>query len=210
MKGKQPTIVVATQNSGKIIELRELVRELPITFLSLTDFNAVPEIIEDGETFEENAVKKARLTSSWTGLAALADDSGLCIDALDGRPGVFSARYAGENASDEERFQKILEEMRDVPEEYRSARFVCVLALAAPSGKVALFRGDCEGRITTEPRGSSGFGYDPIFYFERCGHTFGEMDKRSKNRVSHRGRALRKFATYLESSSTRLRDIIES
>jgi XTP/dITP diphosphohydrolase len=166
-------------------------------FLSLSEVPGIPEVVEDGETFEENALKKARVMAYSTGIVTLADDSGLCVDALDGRPGVHSARYAGDNASDEEKYLRVLEEMEGVPDSGRSARFVCALALVAPDGDEKLFRGVCEGRITREPRGSSGFGYDPIFYFEEAGCTFAEMDRESKNRVSHRGRALRQFADFL-------------
>ena len=166
-------------------------------FLSLSEVPDVPEVVEEGATFEENALKKARVIAYSTGIATLADDSGLCVDALDGRPGVHSARYAGESASDEEKYMRLLEEMEDVSDLGRSARFVCALALVAPDGEEALFHGICEGLITREPRGSSGFGYDPIFFFEAAGCTFAEMDQESKNRVSHRGRALRKFAEFL-------------
>jgi XTP/dITP diphosphohydrolase len=190
-------VLIATTNQGKIQEIRNLVKGLPALFLSLSEVPGIPEVVEDGDTFEENALKKARMMAYATGIVTLADDSGLCVDALDGRPGVHSARYAGDNASDEERYLRLLEEMEDVPDPARSARFVCVLALVAPDGEEKLFRGVCEGRITRDPQGSSGFGYDPIFYFEEAGCTFGEMDRESKNRVSHRGRALRQFAEFL-------------
>src|SRR5512143_1187707 len=190
-------ILLATTNQGKVQEIRNLVKGLPAWFLSLSEVAAIPEVVEDGTTFEENALKKARMMAYATGIVTLADDSGLCVDALDGRPGVHSARYAGDNASDEEKYLRVLEEMQGVPESERSARFVCALALVAPDGEEKLFRGVCEGRITRGPRGTSGFGYDPIFYFEEAGCTFAEMDRESKNRVSHRGRALRDFADFL-------------
>lgn len=190
-------ILIATTNQGKVAEIRDLVKELSVEFLSLSDMSGIPEVVEDGATFEENALKKARVIAYSTGMATLADDSGLCVDALDGRPGVLSARYAGENASDEEKYTRILEEMQGVPDAARSARFVCALALVAPDGEEKLFRGVCEGRITREPRGTSGFGYDPIFYFEKAGRTFAEMDMESKNCVSHRGLALKEFAEFL-------------
>lgn len=197
MKTPPSKILIATRNQGKIREIQDLVGGLAIAFLSLSDMGNLPDVVEDGETFEENALKKARLISTWTGLATLADDSGLCIDALDGRPGVHSARYAGSHSSDEEKWGKILAEMKGVPNEKRTAHFVCVLALVDPSGQEDLFKGTCQGLITTEPRGKGGFGYDPIFYFEEAGLTFGEMDRRSKNLVSHRGHALGHFAAYL-------------
>jgi len=190
-------ILIATTNQGKVQEIRNLVKGLPALFVSLSEVPGIPEVVEDGATFEENALKKARTMAYSTGIVTLADDSGLCIDALDGRPGVHSARYAGDHASDEEKYLRVLEEMEGIPDSERSARFVCALALVAPDGEEKLFRGVCEGRITREPRGSSGFGYDPIFYFEEAECTFAEMGGESKNRVSHRGRALRQFADFL-------------
>lgn len=171
---------------------------LPAVFLSLSEVPGVPEVVEDGATFEENALKKARVIAYSTGIVTLADDSGLCVDALDGRPGVHSARFAGESATDEEKYSRLLEEMEAVPDLRRSARFVCALAFVAPDGEEMLFRGVCNGVITREPRGSSGFGYDPIFFFEEAGCTFAEMDQEAKNRVSHRGRALREFVEFLK------------
>jgi len=190
-------ILIATTNQGKVQEIRGLVRDLPVVFLSLPDVSDVPEVVEDGATFEENALKKARVMAHATGMVTLADDSGLCVDALEGRPGVHSARYAGESATDEEKYMRILEEMQDVPESERSARFVCALALVNADGEEALFRGVCEGQITRDPRGTFGFGYDPIFFYEEAGCTFAEMDREAKNSVSHRGRALREFADFL-------------
>jgi XTP/dITP diphosphohydrolase len=192
------TILLATNNQGKVREIQDLVKTLPVKFVSLSDMEPVPEVVEDGKTFEANALKKARTIAACTGMATLADDSGLCIDALDGRPGVLSARYAGEDATDERKCQGILEEMQNVPDEERSARFVCVLALVLPTGDEQLFWGVSEGTITREIHGKLGFGYDPIFYFEKAGCTFAQMDRQDKNKVSHRGRALREFASYLE------------
>ncbi len=190
-------ILIATRNQGKIREIKDLVKDLPIEFLSMTEFPDAADVEEDGETFEENALKKARTLALATGLVTLADDSGLCVDALNGRPGVLSARYGGEAASDEEKCIRILEEMREVPDSERTARFVCVLALVDPSGEERVFAGACEGRIIRELKGSKGFGYDPIFLYEEQGLTFAEMDRQSKNMVSHRGLALRQFAEYL-------------
>lgn len=200
--GRLPdTVLIATRNQGKIKEIRDLVRELPVEFRSLADVDSAPDVIEDGETFEANALKKAREVADATGMVTLADDSGLCVDALGGRPGVQSARYGGEGASDQEKCSRILLEMDQVPDERRSARFVCVLALVYPGGEERLFRGECAGRITREPRGDAGFGYDPVFFFEEAGCTFAEMDRQSKNAVSHRGRALEAFAGYLRAAS---------
>jgi XTP/dITP diphosphohydrolase len=190
-------IILATGNRGKVKEIRDLVADLPISLLSLNDIPDPPEVLEDGATFEENALKKARETVRATGIPALADDSGLCVDALDGRPGVLSARYAGDDSSDESKYRLILQEMRGVPEGKRTARFVCVLALVYPDGEERIFRGVCEGRISREPRGRGGFGYDPIFLHEDSERTFAEIGRESKNRVSHRGRALALFAEYL-------------
>ena len=178
--------------------MRDLVSDLPIQFLSLLDLKGVPDVLEDGETFEDNARKKAVILAKATNSVALADDSGLCVDALDGRPGVHSARYAGEHATDEDRVKKLLEEMSDVPQAQRIARFVCSIVLAWPDGENVLFRGVCVGRITHEPKGVEGFGYDPIFLYEPLGRTFAEMDRNSKNKVSHRGLALRELAYYLQ------------
>ncbi|MBI5250673.1 MAG: XTP/dITP diphosphatase [Desulfomonile tiedjei] len=191
-------ILIATKNLGKVNEIRDLIQDLPIEFLSLAEFPDAPDVVEDGETFEENALKKARTLALATGLVTLADDSGLCVEALNGRPGVLSARYSGEGSSDEEKCLRILEEMSEIPDSERYARFVCVLALADPGGEEYVFRGVCEGRIIRELKGTKGFGYDPIFLYEEEGLTFAEMDRQSKNLVSHRGLALRKFGVFLE------------
>jgi len=198
MENLPERILIATRNPGKVQEIGDLTKDLPIVFFSLSDVADAPEVVEDGLTFEENALKKAHTLAAATGMVTLADDSGLCIDALDGRPGVLSARYAGERASDAEKCIRILQEMENVPDHARTARFVCAMALVTPEGEEKMFRGSCEGKITREPRGTGGFGYDPIFYFEEVGCTFSEMDRQSKNRVSHRGRALRAFARFLE------------
>jgi len=201
MKALPDRIVIATRNRGKVNEIRDLVAGFPVEFLSLDDVPAVPDVIEDGRTFEENALKKARAVAHATGIPAIADDSGLCVDALDGRPGVLSARYRGETATDEEKCHGILEELRGVPDADRTARFVCALALVEPGGEERLFVESCEGRIITELRGKMGFGYDPIFLYEPAGLTFAEMDREAKNRVSHRGRALRRLAEFLTERS---------
>jgi XTP/dITP diphosphohydrolase len=191
-------ILIATANQGKVNEIRDLVTDLPIVFLSLADVKNPPDVVEDESTFEGNALKKARALAQATGMVTLADDSGLCVDALDGRPGVLSARYAGEGKTDAEKCLHLLKEMEPVPDDQRTARFTCVIALVTPSGEQHLFRGACEGRITRELHGTAGFGYDPIFYFEPADRTFAEMDRQSKNEVSHRGRALRELARFLE------------
>ncbi len=194
-------IVLATGNTGKVKELNALVSHLPIELLSLDDLPDRPEVVEDGVTFEDNARKKARALAQATGLTALADDSGLCVDALGGRPGVRSARYGGPDATDEDRCRLLLDELLHVPDEQRTARFVCALALVDPDGHERLFRGVAEGRIIRELRGSSGFGYDPVFLHEESGLTFAELDPVAKSRVSHRGQALRTLVADLTGPS---------
>jgi len=190
-------LIVATNNQGKLRELEEVLTGLPIRILSLRDYPLIPDIIEDGFSFAENALKKARAVFQAVGVPTLADDSGLCVDALEGRPGIFSARYAGSGASDEENYLKILKEMKDVADDIRSAHFVCALALVERNGNEKVFEGMCHGKITREPVGRNGFGYDPIFYFEPLNSTFAEIDSSAKSIVSHRGKALRKFAQYI-------------
>jgi XTP/dITP diphosphohydrolase len=197
MKNAPEKILVATRNQGKLNEIRSLLQGVSIEILSLDSFPELPDVPEDGETFEENALKKARAMARATEIAALADDSGLRVDALNGRPGVLSARYGGEGASDGEKCARILEEMKGIPDALRTARFICVLALVAPNGVERLFKGVCEGTIIREMRGAAGFGYDPIFYHPESRCTFAEMDPEAKNRVSHRGRALNEFRNYL-------------
>jgi XTP/dITP diphosphohydrolase len=193
-------ILIATNNQGKVEEIRSLVQGLPVEFVSLADFPGFPEIEETGDTFEANALLKARECTARTGLPALADDSGLCVDFLEGRPGVFSARYGGPAVVDDRRrYELLLEELRAVPDSSRTARFVCALALVYPDGREALFWGTVEGTITREPRGEGGFGYDPVFFYEPAQLTFGEMNREAKNQVSHRGRALHAFSDYLRS-----------
>jgi XTP/dITP diphosphohydrolase len=199
MTGLPERIVVATGNEGKVREIRDLLQGLPVEWISLKDISSAPEVVEDGDTFEENALKKARALAQVTGLTAIADDSGLCVDALGGRPGVHSARYAGENASDTDKCSLLLSELENEPNEKRTARFVCVIAMVTPTGEEKLFRGECEGRIIREMRGRLGFGYDPVFYYEPAAATFAQIDREEKNRVSHRGKALKLFAEHLSS-----------
>ncbi len=198
MVTKLDRLVLATQNKGKCVEIQKLLYGTDVDLLSLADFPNVPDIVEDGDTFEENALKKARFVADTLGLTALADDSGLCVDALSGRPGVMSARYAGPNSDDRLRYIRVLDEMKEIEDPLRTARFVCVLALVFPGGEEKLFRGVCEGLILREPRGTGGFGYDPIFYYEELGLSFGELTLETKNLVSHRGKALRLFAHFME------------
>lgn len=180
------TVVFASSNAGKIKELRALLGE-GFSVKSAQDFPEIPEVLEDADTFEGNSAKKARTFAKATGLWALADDSGLVVDALDGRPGVYSARYA---PTEPERIQKLLGELQDVPPEKRTARFVCVLCLASPAGEERFTRGTCEGAIGLTPKGAHGFGYDPVFELPN-GKTMSELTGEQKSALSHRGHALR-------------------
>lgn len=184
-------IVLATRNKNKVNEFREILKDFDIELRSLDDFGPIPEAIEDGETFDDNAYKKALHTAKILGIPAIADDSGLVVDALDGRPGVYSARYAGPEATDEQNCNKLLQELAG--KENRKAQFQCVISIAVPSGPALTYEGSCEGIILTEKRGKSGFGYDPLFYFEELGKTFAELSMAEKNKVSHRGKALLDF-----------------
>ena len=190
-------VVIATRNSGKLREIRAILAPLELKILSLRDFPEIPEIIEDGQTFEENAVKKAAAVARQTGRMAIADDSGLAVDALQGRPGVFSSRYAGERATDAERYQKLLKEMTGTPQEKRGAAFICAMAVASPKGKTESVEGQCRGEIAFAPKGSHGFGYDPVFYLPERGKTMAELEPEVKNRISHRAQALEKLKQVL-------------
>lgn len=181
-------LVIATTNQNKLKEFKEILKDLDIEVRSLADFGPIPEIIEDGETFDDNAYKKAWYTAKYLGLPAIADDSGLIVDALNGEPGVYSARYSGENATDEENVTKLLTNLKGV--ENRKAHFQCVLSIAVPSGPALTYEGNCEGTIIDERKGDNGFGYDPVFYFEEYNKTFAELSSEEKHKVSHRGKAL--------------------
>jgi XTP/dITP diphosphohydrolase len=196
-------IVLATRNKKKIEEIRRITAGLPINVLSLDDFPHCPEVMEDRDTFEGNALKKAVEVSRCTGKPALADDSGLEVDALDGAPGVYSARYAPDASSgnDPRNYEKLLNDLREVPEGKRNARFVCCMALAFPDGKNEIFFGYAEGRIGWEARGKKGFGYDPVFLPEGHDRTFAEMTAEEKDALSHRGKSLGKLAEFLRSLS---------
>jgi len=195
-------LLIATTNSGKLAEVEAVLQSLPIKIVPLGDLRTSPTIIEDGKTYEENALKKARTLAEFSSHATLADDSGLEVDALYGEPGVHSARYSGDDANDARNNEKLLRALAGVPEGKRGARFVCVLALCNPpmlGGGEWFFRGECEGRISFAPRGKSGFGYDPLFFYPSLNSTFAELDRETKCRVSHRGQALKKLAEALPS-----------
>jgi len=182
-------LVLATRNRHKKQELVALLQDLNIAILSLDDFSDAPEVVEDGETCEANAMKKAVETARYTGLPAVADDTGLEVDALGGRPGAFAARYAGEHASYEDNCRKLLQELRAVPSEKRGARFVTVAAIALPTGKTLSVKGVLEGSIAEEAVGSHGFGYDPVFLVPEYHQTLAQLPPEVKNRISHRARA---------------------
>jgi len=189
------TLLFATRNPGKIVELRELLSDLPLRVRALGDGLECPEVEEDADSFTGNAIKKAKEVSTATGLAALADDSGLLVDALGGRPGVFSARFAGPNANDSDNNRKLLAELAGVADPERGARFRSVVAFADCAGAlgqdVLTASGECEGLILSDPRGNGGFGYDPLFYVPELGQTFAELGVGTKNERSHRARAMR-------------------
>lgn len=189
-------IVLATRNKGKVEELREMLKDFPIDLRSLNDFGPIPEPVEDGATFDDNAYKKALFTAKILGLPAMADDSGLVVAALDGAPGVYSARYAGEKASDADNVKKLLAELAGQSD--RRAAFECVISIAVPTGPALTYEGRCEGEILEAPRGVSGFGYDPVFYSPVLGKTFAEAGMAEKNQISHRGRAMAQVAAEFE------------
>lgn len=181
-------VVLATTNENKIREFKSFTSKFPVEVKSLSDFGTLPPAIEDGLSFDENAYKKAIHYARVLGLPTIADDSGLAVEALDGAPGVWSARYAGVEATDRDNCEKLLQEMQGV--ENRKASFVCVLSIAVPSGPALTYEASCNGSILTAPRGSNGFGYDPLFYFEPLGKSFAELSLEQKNEVSHRGKVL--------------------
>jgi len=192
-----PKLLVATRNRGKGEEYRRLLRRLPFQLTTLTDEAIDLEVPETGATMEENVTLKATAHARASGLLTLADDSGLEVKALGGEPGVRSARYAGENATDRQRVDYLLGRMAGVPWEKRGARFRCVIGIATPQGRVELVQGQCRGIMAFEARGEHGFGYDPVFYIPRLGRTMSELSLEEKNKVSHRARAARKARAVL-------------
>lgn len=189
-------LVLATRNPGKIQEFRGLLSGFDVTVKGLDEFGPIPPVVEDGKTFEENAYKKACHTARVLGLPALADDSGLVVETLGGEPGVLSARYAGEGATDGANNLKLLEAMDGKVS--RKAAFHCVIAVAVPKGPALIYEGRCEGEIASSMRGGNGFGYDPLFYYPALGKTFAEINSEEKNRVSHRGNAMRELRKEFE------------
>lgn len=191
-------LVVATRNKGKLKEIRAILADLPVEVFSLMDYPEIPPAVEDGETFEANAAKKALHVAASTGCLTLADDSGIEVDALGGAPGVQSARFAGPDATDAANNEKLLRLMAEMPEEKRTARFRCVMAVATPEGRVEVAEGACEGQLSQREMGDKGFGYDPLFFVPEYGMTFGELPEGIKNAISHRGRALTAVRGVLE------------
>jgi len=191
-------LLLATNNQAKVREYRSLLQSLPYELVTLAERGITTVVSEAGESLEENARLKATVLAAQSQLLALADDSGLEVDALGGEPGRLSARYAGEGASDRDRVNYLLSRLKGVPWEQRSARFRCVIAIATPEGEVEFCSGECRGFITLEPRGEQGFGYDPVFYLPELGKTMAELPLEIKNQVSHRGQAARKVYQVLE------------
>jgi len=190
---KLKEIVIGTYNKNKTLEIRKILNGIPVRLLDLDDFENPPDVIEDGVTFEDNATKKALELAGFCKMRVMADDSGLEIDALDKRPGVLSSRYCGEDTGYEEKCLRLLEELKGVPFEKRTARFRCAIALAEPDRLQFVVSASCEGIMSNEPKGNNGFGYDPIFYVPEYELTMAELGSEVKNRISHRALALRLF-----------------
>lgn len=193
-----PKLLLATNNEGKAREYRSLLEGVPFELVTPAEVGISTEVVEVGKSFEENARLKATTLAAESRLLALADDSGLEVEALGGEPGTLSARYAGEGASDEYRASYLLTKLEGVPQERRTARFRCVIAIATPEGEVELCSGECDGVIAFAPSGEGGFGYDPIFYLPEMGKTMAELSPETKNRISHRGRAAAKARELLK------------
>ena len=198
MRGSSLELVLATRNEGKTREIREFLKGCGISLASLRDYPDAPEVAEAGKTYRDNVLTKARFFAKWTGKLTLADDSGLEVDYLEGRPGVFSARYAGDSADGRENNRALLRELEGVPAEKRGAVFRCVMALVSPWGDEEVVEGECHGMIGLEEKGGEGFGYDPVFVIPHQGKTMAELSIAEKNQLSHRGKALRKVQKILQ------------
>ena len=197
------TLVIATRNNGKKSEIQDLLKGFSVRIKNLNDFGPIPSVEEIGRTFEENAYLKASFAARILGVPALADDSGISIPALGGAPGIHSARYAGENATDAQRCDKLLNEMENKTN--RKAAFECAISIAVPSGPALSYEARCEGLITDKPAGKNGFGYDPIFYYPPLKKTFAQLTREEKSRVSHRGKALRELGDEFDKVLTWIR-----
>jgi XTP/dITP diphosphohydrolase len=191
-------IVFASGNEGKVKEIREMLADMSIELVSLKDYRGVPDIVEDGNTFLENALKKAKIVSEFTGETVLADDSGLRVDVLGGEPGIYSARYAGANATDDDNIDLLLLRLKNIPQEKRNASFCCALVLYGKDGTYDCFEATWQGMIIDDRRGSNGFGYDPVFYVPGLSKTAAELPPDIKNRISHRGQAFAKLKNALK------------
>jgi XTP/dITP diphosphohydrolase len=192
-------VIIATKNPGKAREFEHIFASRGIEVRTLLDFPEIPDVDETGTTFEENAILKAEAVSQELGKMVIGDDSGLMVDALEGRPGIYSARYAGEPKNDQNNTKKVLSELKGLPDEKRSARFYCALAVAVPGQETITVSGTCEGRILEEQRGTNGFGYDPVFYVPEKGLAMAELSSEEKNKISHRANALKKLDVVLDS-----------
>jgi len=204
-----PDLVAATKNSGKLKEIRAILGRLNIIIAGLDDYPDMPEIIESGSTFEENAVIKAQAVAKYTNKMALGDDSGLEVDYLNGQPGIYSARFAGENATDYMNNQKLLELMADVEYGQRQARFVCAIAIALPDRLIGTVSASCDGYLLKEPSGTGGFGYDPLFVARDYNETFAQLSPDIKNKISHRAKAIDKACLMLEKYLIRNKPVIK-
>jgi XTP/dITP diphosphohydrolase len=191
-------LVLATRNEGKTREIREFLKGWGISLTTMRDYPDAPEFAEAGQTYRDNVLTKARFFAKWTGKLTLADDSGLEVDYLEGRPGVFSARYAGDSADGRENNRVLLRELEGVPAEKRGAVFRCVMALVSPWGDEEVVEGECHGMIGLGEKGGKGFGYDPVFVISHQGKTMAELSLAEKNQLSHRGKALRKVQKILQ------------
>ncbi|SDM24484.1 XTP/dITP diphosphatase [Bacillus sp. OK048] len=197
-------VIIATKNPGKAKEFEHIFAPRGITVRTLLDFPEIADVEETGKTFEENATLKAEAISQRLNKMVIGDDSGLIVDALEGRPGIYSARYAGEPKDDQKNLEKVLEELKDVSEEKRTARFYCALAVAIPGKETITVAGTCEGRILDEQRGTNGFGYDPVFFVPEKDRAMAELSSDEKNKISHRANALKKLEIILDSIAERV------
>ena len=203
-RNKMKEVIIATKNPGKAREFEHIFAPRGVEVRTLLDFPEIADVEETGKTFEENAILKAEAVSTILNKMVIGDDSGLMVDALEGRPGIYSARFAGEPKNDQANTAKLLKELSGVPEKERTARFYCALAVAVPNQETLTVSGTCEGRILDEPRGTNGFGYDPVFYVPEKGAAMAELSSDEKNKISHRANALKKLDVILDSILERI------